>query len=362
MSRAALGNILLSVFVFLVVVCGVELACLLMNRSNGVRLFFLYQKQASSTLQQGNQYHAVDSLIGYARSAKEGNSIQSAIPYTFKEGFVFYGVDGKQGELSLEALPKPLIVTLGGSTTDPGWKNSWPEQLAVRMKEKGVSGTVINGGLGGFSSNQELLKVIRDVLEVKPDLVISYHGVNDTRWVEMPYPMSSKYMQSLLGRLVRQNEHGSLMPNTMHFLKSKKPKDGSATELTHGYKTQKSNAEYLVRNVRIMDSVLKEFQIDHISILQPFVLTGQYAKTLQKSLPDFYAQFASDDTGPMYAELMAIKEKSGLPMLDFTTAFDDRDGTMPNVYTDRCHLTPEGNAVIAGKMFDLLVERGYIAK
>lgn len=362
MSRSTLGNILFSIFVFALVICVVELACLLMNRSAGVHLYFMYQKQAASTLQQGTHYNAVDSLIGYARSTKEGNSLKTEIPYIFKDGFVFYGAEGSPDSLALDALQRPLIVTLGGSTTDPGWQHSWPEQLAIRMKEKGIPGTVVNGGLGGFSSNQEILKLIRDVLEVAPDVVVSYHGVNDTRWVNMPYPMSSKYMQALLTRLVRQNAQGSLMPNTMHFIKSKSPKDDSATELTHGFKTQKSNAEYLVRNVRVMDAILKEFQIAHVSILQPFVLTGEYSRTVQKAFPDFYARFAADDTGPMYAELMAIKERSGLPMIDLTTAFDDRDGAMPNVYIDRCHLTPEGNTLIAGKIFSLLAQRGHITE
>lgn len=94
-----------------------------------------------------------------------------AMGYNVTPGFVTYdsGVSG-------DALK---IVVLGGSTSDPALGYSWPELLAGVLKERGAKATVLNGGVAGYSSNQELIKLTRDVLPLGPDIVISMSGVND---------------------------------------------------------------------------------------------------------------------------------------------------------------------------------------
>ena len=57
-----------------------------------------------------------------------------------------------------------VILTLGGSTTDGFYKHlsagkSWPRQLS---ELDGNTFKVINGGVGGYTSLQELLKFLRD--------------------------------------------------------------------------------------------------------------------------------------------------------------------------------------------------------
>jgi hypothetical protein len=68
------------------------------------------------------------------------------------------------------------------------------EELSKLLTADGYSGTIVNGGTGGYSSNQELIKLIRDGLEFKPDIVISYSGINDMgKYNELPYPMVHPY-------------------------------------------------------------------------------------------------------------------------------------------------------------------------
>jgi hypothetical protein len=85
----------------------------------------------------------------------------------------------------LDKLERPIIVCLGGSTTDPFLQinlpngnlleiatGSWAEELARIMDHKKIQGTVFCGETSGFRTAQDLIKLLRDVLEIKPDIVI----------------------------------------------------------------------------------------------------------------------------------------------------------------------------------------------
>ena len=364
MSRNAIINTLLAFVVFAGTLCGVELAFLILNRAEGVTLpYLLDNRTISQAIVRGTSYEAMDGLLGYARSEQEGNSLQSGIPFVYKDGFVFYGATASAKELSSGSLSRPIIVTLGGSTTEPRL-DCWAEHLALLMKEKNISGTVVNGGVGGYSSNQELLKLLRDALELEPDVVLSYHGVKEVRWVTMPYPMTSDYMQTFLEKVLRYSASSTFFPNTVRYLRSHARSDGKrVTEVVGGYKTEKSHARYFLKNVRLMDAAAKEFGVAHISILQPFALVGNYASVVKREYPELHAKVvAEDSTLPMYEELFAIQKAQGIPLLDWTATFDHLTEKDPQIYRDRCHLTPVGNKIIAEKMYGMLLERGLIGK
>jgi hypothetical protein len=88
--------------------------------------------------------------------------------------FVFYNSNSNQ----------PVIVTLGGSTTSGFYQHfsdghTWPLFLEGIVSKKGYQ--VINGGVGGYSSSQELLKLITEVRRLRNvKLVISFNGINET--------------------------------------------------------------------------------------------------------------------------------------------------------------------------------------
>ncbi|NJL96072.1 MAG: hypothetical protein HC915_21240 [Anaerolineae bacterium] len=87
-------------------------------------------------------------------------------------------------------LPKPpgryRIVALGGSTTYgfdlPTWELTFPGQLQRILREDyGYTNVdVINGGADLYTTWESLVNLQFRVLELEPDLIIIYHGVNDT--------------------------------------------------------------------------------------------------------------------------------------------------------------------------------------
>ena len=77
---------------------------------------------------------------------------------------------------------KPILLTLGGSTTAGFYQNisngeTWPKILAEQLAQ---TYQVVNGGVGGYSSQQELLKFYRDGPRFKDlAVVVSLNGINE---------------------------------------------------------------------------------------------------------------------------------------------------------------------------------------
>lgn len=87
-------------------------------------------------------------------------------------------------------LPKPegvfRIVALGGSTTystATSAEESYPAQLQRTLREEyGYPNVeVINGGIPGYTSWDTLVNYLLRVVELQPDMLIIYDGINDVR-------------------------------------------------------------------------------------------------------------------------------------------------------------------------------------
>ena len=85
-------------------------------------------------------------------------------------------------------VPKPAgefrIVCLGGSTTYTSdvkdYRDSYPYLLEKYINSNGYKDiTVVNAGAGSWSSWESLINFQFRVLDLDPDLIIVYHGIND---------------------------------------------------------------------------------------------------------------------------------------------------------------------------------------
>jgi lysophospholipase L1-like esterase len=82
------------------------------------------------------------------------------------------------------------IVAMGESTTfgvtvEAG-DRPWPEVLEARIARElacDVPIEVVNAGVPGWTLTNQLARLDRDILPLRPDLLISYHGYNDFHWL-----------------------------------------------------------------------------------------------------------------------------------------------------------------------------------
>ncbi len=256
------------------------------------------------------------------------------------------------GEESQNAL---RIVTLGGSTTDSKLEeNNWVKHLADLFKKDGDNVVIYNGAVRGYSSHQELLKLIRDVLPLHPDLVISLTGENDLRALYSleKHPMVHPYQDYLFHLLLNKDSGDSfLFPNTVFLLKKQLRSDSATVQLNYGPPNEGSPASHWERNQRMMNALAKEFGSTYLAFLQPtsgvgsYVLSPEEQKELekletrwpehQKRLREFYNE--------------AIPKCKSLSFcIDLTELFSDKK----KIYRDPRHPTPEGYQLIASSIYD----------
>jgi hypothetical protein len=233
-------------------------------------------------------------------------------------GFIVLG-DGTRAE----AL---RIVALGGSTTEgshPGYHGNWPLILQESLEADGIPTTIYNGGVGGYNSSQDLLKMVRDVVSLRPHLVISYGGVNETGWAPPGHPMVNKH-QAYLMNVLAEMGHTRWMPNTAMMVRRAMGAH-AVVGVEYGVPTKHSRAQQWMRNIRMMKAICDEFGIHFLAVLQPT-----------------QAAVAGSFTAEFFDEARALADTSPF-VANFFGILDGKTG----VYLDENHLLPAGNVIVS---------------
>ncbi len=310
-------------------------------QSRGVKTSFLFAKNSSSkTSGHGDDFLAIDPFLGYAHG-EQGSAISKLSKnYTWVDGFVIYAPNGKD-------LARPVILTLGGSTTDGvQYGHSWPEHLARLMKVRNIPGTVVNGGTGGYSTNQELLKLVRDGLEFKPDLVISYSGINDRgAYSSLPHPMVHSYQISFLQNLIGEGL-SPLLPSTVKLIKTIAPANSNkGMDYTLGIPTSNSLGEQYKKNIRLMNAISVACGSEFMAFIQP----NGYFPIENSATPSNAAQeIYQKSINSLYKEIIELPKQVSYAK-DYTRIFAGHQ----NVYKDdHVHVHDHADKIIANHILD----------
>ena len=149
---------------------------------------------------------------------------------------------------------KKKIIILGGSTSDSNytWFASWPEILASRLHEGGYDIQILNGAMCGYNIQQEFLKLIRDVLPLKPDLVIDVSGTNNVgeARVSRENPFVPYYLLELSKQLEEGNIQYSKQTEDMLALSDQ----SDVEKVSYGNATSGSCAISYINTLRMMNA------------------------------------------------------------------------------------------------------------
>ncbi len=274
-----------------------------------------------------DKYTVVDSLLGYSRE------------YEGLLGFQKLG-DEKNANL--------IVMTLGGSTSDPtvGCMKSWPEFLYEKLNEK-ENVVLFSGGMGGYNSNQELLKFLRDGRVIKPDILITLDGYNDVGFQTAltKHPFMHKYYAKCFGYW---EGHDPIVPETLDMRK--------AESIVHGLDYEEEDSYNWSNNIRCIHAVAHELGCRHYAFLQPMIESGK--AVIDESIIALKKRWFEEDHNNMIVqnrvkdfstkcnEIMKGKEY----FYDLTDLFDG----MEDVYMDHCHYTEKGNEKIAERIISVL--------
>lgn len=231
------------------------------------------------------------------------------------------------------------IVTLGGSTTEEEIYQfrSWPRIMyESHLEELGGGIILYNGGVRGYVSIQELIKLIRDILYLKPDIVVVYSGYND---------MSNRKINGfdLLYRLLEYGqdivyERGALYQTV---------KEGIFLGVD-----SKDVIDSWVINMESMYAIAGMQNIRFHSFMQPMLvsqkISTKHGMALQKMVNAYYN---ADGIKNMCLFRQHGNEiESSHPYIhDLSGIFDEKD-----VYMDQCHVWEKGNKIIADSIWGII--------
>ena len=255
-------------------------------------------------------------------------------------GFAVYGDSNKV---------KLRIVTLGASTTDPCINDfaSWPEHLFNMLKDRGIKSVIYNGGHSAYSSSLELTKLIRDIIPLKPDIVISYGGIGDFIYV------ISDETTVLCKRPFLHHFHVDYFGNMIN------------DEVIYGLQNDKTIDRFWIDNMRMMNSICMEFGIKHLGVLQANPYSeGLPSKHLDANWKIFIShtyshvpwgnEIVNNACDENYLRRIYDKVEPQIENIPYIYSFRHIFSGIDDVYYDGAHVLERGNEIIAAHMYETL--------
>lgn len=229
-------------------------------------------------------------------------------------------------------------MILGGSTTDQFYlDHSWVEFLFQNLRTRYPEIIIFNGGVAGYTSSQEALKLMRDIDVLKPTHIIAYNGVNEDKFFTLTdHPYVSEHMIKIL------KQRFPFFPNILEFLAGKIP-------FNMGPVNSLDSVERWFLNHKKMNAIAQMKEAKYFGILQPQIWSGSYqmSEREQQQVTDFFKQnYLSFYAG-------AVDFTSQEDFLYDGTSFLDQ---LTDVYIDDCHLYPDGQRMIAHQIQLLLTD------
>lgn len=270
-------------------------------------------------------------------------------------------------------LPSPIkkpdefrIFLLGGSTVFKG-NPSIPTLLGELFKRSGFKNVgVYNFGVVSSGSGQGISRILFEISEFNPDLIVMYNGNNDILhpyiWDPQPgYPFNFIAYKSnpLLESDIRSYPRATLFlygSNLVRyffpswFVRRFIPLEKVRKEVKYKSEEWKNNiAKIYVKNLIKADKISKVFGAEFIAFFQPTIYFKDTlsAEEEQMKFPvkkDYYINMRRK----ILFEIEIAQRNEDIAIVDLTDIYDDVSET---VFKDLCHTRQEAKLIVAQNIF-----------
>ena len=196
--------------------------------------------------------------------------------------------------------------------------------------------TLYNGGIIGYASLSELIKMVRDILYLKPDVIVVFDGYNDIQ-----AGVSNFEFQDIYSIMEYAKE---AMPNMV--LHSKMDKN-----IFRGTGPDDIIGKWLT-NIESMYAIACMQNIKFYSFIQPMVMTQKihtkHGLSIQKMSHVIFKPKIVENM-KLFRENGKNIEKGHPYIHDLSHIFDEKD-----VYMDHCHVWERGNEIIADSIWEVI--------
>lgn len=264
------------------------------------------------------------------------------------------------------------LLALGGSTTDGFFQDisngyTWPLLLQRILSKKNIPINVINGGVGSYNSNQELLKLLQDGLNLKSNIkyIVSLNGINDIPGYSglqndyfhiAPYMTERQLEMYLRQSWIRSDTGDTFFPNIFSALrfigtKSLFNRRNLISEIKSENIKNRSASDQWFFNVRMMHAIAAEAGAKYYVFIQPTMGVSN-AQNLKKDTADY---FLYNKMSPEYITGINIFYKEiSIKCKELKYCFNISNIAPPigNLYHDPRHHNEFGNDLIATSIYN----------
>lgn len=244
-----------------------------------------------------------------------------------------------------------IILISGGSTSDViSGQGTWPNYLQQILMENNICASIKVAATSGYHSGQELLKVIKYYSFYKPDIHISYSGVNEPG----EYRYTTEYEERIF--LSKIEPKSFVLPYTVHFMRRRIGLKLSSVNLRLEVPKVESH-EFWKQNMRFMYSIAKVNNSNFLAVLQPSLGVGPHKDQVREV---FEKNTFSGEFGDLEWTISKNKEfyKHVIPICsnyayihDFTNIFENET---KSPFYDDCHIEEEYQIKLAKEIYVLI--------
>jgi lysophospholipase L1-like esterase len=256
-------------------------------------------------------------------------------------------------------------------TGSPDWETI-PSHLAKLYSESGHGLCINNFGEKGWVSTQETIQLMLALKRTtkRPDLVIFYDGVSDSM---VPYPSNvadSHTNFDAMKTIVEEgpSEHRAGFAylkhsNTYHVLGMlQKQFRASAASPEKGRTglsiadVSASTSDNYQKNIEIVEALSQHYGIRCLFVWQPVLFVGNKPRSEDEQ---GIARAAENELHSGTSQLIqaTYDRVKGMSRPDFLYLGDVFSGEAGTMFVDFRHASPEGNRVIAGRIFKFAEQR-----
>jgi hypothetical protein len=243
-----------------------------------------------------------------------------------------------------------------------------PSFLAKRYADSGRTPCVRNFGEKGWVSTQETIQFILALKQasVKPDLVIFYDGVSDSA-VPFPSYVADAHANFDATKTIFEagpSEHRAGFSylkhsNTYHVLGLLQRSHRTSSSTAHHPTPDEIAARILdnyQKNMDLVEALGQHYGVRSLFVWQPVLLVGDKTPSLEETA---MLKAAESELHPGSTALMraTYEDARKITRPDFLYLGDVFAHEHRSMYGDVGQANPEGNRVIAGKMFEFSQQR-----
>lgn len=208
------------------------------------------------------------------------------------------------------------ILILGASASTDGVLRpiSWVRQLYQKLSEQRFKVTIYDCAGPAEDVLQELLRLIRDGIHLKPQYIISMSGGNNA------------------GRQIRDVINRANLKHTIEWYKVLAP----ASSCIYGLPVKESAFSYWVRIQKIIKAVAELNGSKYYCFLQPIKDAKENLSIFERSL-----HFSGDTDNETFS--FRQESRSDDFYINLLSFFDEEEG----MFIDNCHFSERGNAILS---------------